>query len=153
WDVESGKVVARCRQTASRISALALSPDGQLLSAGNDDGHITVWSLPHSTTVAELNDGRAGIQSLAFGRSLRRRTSDQGEVGQPWVLGSGDGGSNVTIWDLERQRPLAYGRGSEHGVQALAFSPDGTTLASGGRGQPKLWDVAGGRLLLEFALQ
>ena len=45
---------------------------------------------------------------------------------------------------------MNYCRGSQYDVYALAFSPDGTTLASAGRGHAKLWDVATGRLLLNL---
>lgn len=55
---------------------------------------------------------------------------------------------------MAKSNTLAVGRGSLYDVTALAFSPDGTTLASGGRAQGdrnvRLWDAATGRLLLDL---
>jgi len=56
----------------------------------------------------------------------------------------------VIVWDLADKSPRTQIRGSYLDIQALAFSPDGATLASSGRGWPRVWDVATGQLLLEL---
>jgi WD40 repeat protein len=52
----------------------------------------------------------------------------------------------VLLWDLETQREKALLQGYRGPVAALAFSPDGRTLATGGFDRTvKLWDVEGAR--------
>ena len=46
-------------------------------------------------------------------------------------------------------RSICHGATASSEVLVLAFSPDGMTLASAGRGRAKLWDIASGRFLLE----
>jgi WD40 repeat protein len=67
-----------------------------------------------------------------------------------------DWGGTVQLWDLEAGKRSAILAGGEPGrriqVTNLAFSPDGTTLATlGGEDRRlRLWDVAGAKLLRAF---
>src|SRR5439155_10039536 len=105
-----------------------------------------VWPLPQGDPIILPPVRRRRILCLAFGPDCRRQEKDGGP---PWLLAAGDAGSTVTIWDLRARAPLTFCRSSHHDVHAVAFSPDGMTLASGGR-LTKLWDVASGRQLLNF---
>ena len=57
----------------------------------------------------------------------------------------------VRLFDVERRRERAVLRGHTGYPSALAFSPDGSTLASGSWDQTvRLWDVASGRERASF---
>jgi WD40 repeat protein len=79
-----------------------------------------------------------------------RRGAKENTGNENWLLAAGDAGGTVTIWDLDRNIPPTRCRGSAYGVHALVFSPDGMTLASAGRYEAKLWDIATGRSLLNL---
>jgi len=66
------------------------------------------------------------------------------------LLAAGSGGGTLTVWDWEKCLPISHCHGSSFDIFAVAFSPDGVTVASGGRYEAKLWDVATGRLLLNL---
>jgi WD40 repeat protein len=134
WDGKTGK---RLFQHAVSAKALAFSPDKAFLAAADDQGRVTIWSLPHGKHVDTIEATRMTIHCLAFGPDTR-------------LLAVGGSGGTLTVWDWRRQQPLSECRGSWWDVFAVTFSPDGTTLASGGRYEAKLWDVATGRLILEL---
>jgi WD40 repeat protein len=54
--------------------------------------------------------------------------------GGPFSVGKG--GSNVELWDRETGQRQPTLPGTEHHIWSLAFSPDGTKLAVGGRSAP-----------------
>jgi WD40 repeat protein len=89
------------------------------------------------------------ITGLTFGPDLHRSVTATNRPG--WVLAAGDSAGRITVWDL---RTFCHGGqflGSHFEVQAIAFSPDGMTLVSGGRTPNECWDLATGRSLLHLA--
>jgi serine/threonine protein kinase/WD40 repeat protein len=144
WEAEAGKVLQTIPHGALD---LAFSPDAGLLAAWDGDGNIMVWSMPDQAPVARLSAGRSPIRCVSFRRD-RSHGSRSGLAGSGWLVAAGDAGGTVTVWDLGTKALRTYCRGSHYGVNAVAFHPDGLTLASAGRRSVKVWDMATGRLLL-----
>jgi WD40 repeat protein len=147
WEGASGRVL---RQFDASAGALALSPDGSLVAAGSDEGEVTIWRISDSAQLPKIPASRVPIHSVAFCRdfvrSPRSPSPDHG-----WLLAAGDSGGNVTIWEVPAQRLRTRCPGAYYDRNALAFSPDGTLLASAGRGPFTLWDTAIGKLVFSAA--
>ncbi|MEU0031291.1 hypothetical protein [Streptomyces sp. NPDC006335] len=116
--------------------SLALRPDGRLL-------------VDFADQYATLPSGRLTGRALADGRQVTALAfSPDGSR-----LAVGDMSGHVTLWDGDLRTRLGIltgtsdttaARGDAEAVRALAFSPDGTTLAVGGQyGTLRLWDTAG----------
>jgi WD40 repeat protein len=148
WDGGTG---ALRHQFGDRATALAFSADGSLLATGDADGRITIRALATGATVATLQTGRVKIQCLAFGRDVRRGPAGAptpAHAGTGWLLASGDAGGTVVVWDLGAKGPMTFCHGSHYEIYGVVFAPDGSTLASCGRVDVRLWDITSGRLLL-----
>jgi serine/threonine protein kinase/WD40 repeat protein len=146
WDAATGEL----KQTLAHPAGdLEFSPDGRLLAAWDLEGTITVWSLPEAEPVATLRAGHMPVRCVAFGRDPLRRARP-GPAHEGWLLVAGDAGGVVTVWDLQTRQPRASCFGSAYIVYGLAISPDGMALASAGRNEAKVWDLATGRLLLDL---
>ena len=46
WDAENGKTIRQFEQADREVTAIALSPDGRLLAAGDEQGRLALWTLP-----------------------------------------------------------------------------------------------------------
>jgi serine/threonine protein kinase/WD40 repeat protein len=133
-DRASATVEHVLRGHEKEVQALAFSPDGKVLVAGDGAGAIKRWELA-GDKVSEPKPlaGTGGdVLCLAF--------DPQGK----W-LAAGGKGPGLRIWDKEWQLREQWQDEDEGPVQALAFSPDGKTLARGtiNNFEVKLWDVAG----------
>jgi WD40 repeat protein len=147
WDVTSQQPMGDpLTGQRGRVESLAFSPDGKTVASANDGDTILLWDVASRQTVGVLIGGLAGdwmLSSLAF--------SPDGKT-----LAAGSWGhGNIILWDVASRQPLGApltGQPDEDadcrvswatGVQSVAFSPDGKTLASGhGNGTITLWDVA-----------
>jgi len=116
---------------ASAIRSVALAADGSRAAAGFADGRTRVWDLRNPAASPRELAGAGIVGALAFqpGRGL---------------LASGSSDGAVRLWDLDSpEHPVASFAGAGKRVAAVAFSPDGNTLAAGlaNAGGALLWDV------------
>ena len=63
------------------------------------------------------------------------------------ILASGSGDETVKLWSIETGENIATLEGHPERITAIAFSPDGTTLASMAWRDIRLWDVKSGKIL------
>ena len=89
----------------------------------------------HRANPAPLENG-VPEESPSFGHDRRHRTL---------VASGGGDGTIIRLWDPATGQPIGEPLAPPWGVFGIAFSPDGTALASGGFFAPRLWDPATGQ--------
>ena len=126
WDVSTREQNATLKGHSGEVWSVAFTPDGTTLASGADDGTVKLWNVATQELIATL-EGHGNEVRLAF--------SPDGEF-----LVSGSNDNTVRLWDVTSRSTIAI----LEGTGPVAFSPDGTLIASGapwGGGTIKLWNV------------
>jgi RNA polymerase sigma factor (sigma-70 family) len=152
WDVMEAKKLRTLGETGDMVGCLTFSPDGKSLAYGR------------SRIGNEADTKTLRLMDVATGKELR---SFDGGGYVPAVCFSPDGATLaawhdmpdkhlVRLWDVATGRELCRYVGHQAGGWALAFSPDGKLIASGGGDVARrdnavhLWEAASGRLIRRF---
>jgi WD40 repeat protein len=129
--------------------AIAFSPDGKLLATGTDGGppNIHLWSLPDGEHVRDIDGFPYGTLAVAFspdGQTL----AVAGE--SLYTQGGADLARLYDVASGAELRSLPTTDGPY--VNSIAFSGDGTMVATGGyEGPVEVWLVSDGTLLTSIA--
>src|SRR5437867_2369631 len=126
------------------IALLLLTLSG---SIGYSAPSLTTRTLTTECKALELES--AG-QTGSAGRVLSIAFSPDGKI----IVAVGDLEDTIKLWDTTTGEQMRAPEGLTDGVNCIAFSPDGSLLASGlaiyGR-RPRVWDTASGKLLRSFS--
>ena len=116
-------------------------PDGKtLLSGGRNDLSSRPWTVP---AVRRRRASAHWSPNVPFLQRAQAFSPD----GLTLVVA---GGTQVTVWDVNRGVPVGSLPTGQGGLQSVAFSHDGTKLAAGYDAKVSVWDWPSRRLLHEF---
>jgi WD40 repeat protein len=136
WDINKGRMMRDFVGHPSQINSIAMSPDGRLLVSAGGSGAIDdtemglrVWDIETGRQVRHLADKEHLFQAVTFTEDGRS------------VVATG-GSSTIKSWDVLTWEPRPSASISHvTELSGVAFSADGTLLASRSEDGIRLWDT------------
>jgi cell division cycle protein 20 (cofactor of APC complex) len=130
WNASSGTIDLLCEadDEENNVTSISFMGDGTHVAIGNNNSKIELWDIARKTKVRTMGGHTARVSSLAWNNH---------------VLSSGSRDSSIINHDVRIQQHVASRlRGHEQEVCGLAWSPDGTQLASGANDNKCcIWDI------------
>jgi WD40 repeat protein/DNA-binding SARP family transcriptional activator len=146
WDAATGRRSRTLSGVRVPLEDVTFSPDGSRLAAGAGNGQAIVWDPRNGRRLVVLPSAVHGVgaATLRFSPDGTMLAADN-EIGDIW------------IWNVGSRRVLRTIRTS-YSPCGIAWSPDGTRLATGDCGthrssSARIWDVATGRSVFTTAPQ
>ena len=137
WDTARGRLRGEPIRFEAREIRLAFSADGKIL------GTLPIGGTSERLQLRDPSNGRE-LELLAAEPDSTARCFAFAPDGRALVTAGGP----VTIWGLGEDQAFRTLRGRTGLVRAIAYSPDGATIAAaGGDGSVPLWDAAVGASL------
>jgi WD40 repeat protein len=131
----SGQLIRALDSVKGEVYRVAFRPDGKMLASSGEDNYIRLWN-PDTGNLIQM------IQTPAPGSTIAWNPSGK-------ILSSGGVMDKIVrLWDVASGKQLGVLQGHTDQLDALAWSPDGRTLASSSADRTvRLWDPASGKLL------
>ena len=118
WDTTTGELLTTLIGHINSITSLAFSRNGTLLASASADGAIRFWNTETGDPIPTRITGHTKtVKAVTFFKDSS-------------TLATAAFNGIITFWDLETSAMIRQTVGHRDWLQAFAFSPDGTKLAS-----------------------
>lgn len=156
WDVTTGRETAKF-DGPRLVRAVVFSPDGKRVASGDEQAVISIWDAAEGVEIRKI-EMQALAESLSLAFSPDGKHLACAGAWNHFALGNmvlnlqgrvkvaGREGYFVLMWDVATGQEVRKFAGLRDNIKAVAFSPDGKSLAASSRdGRVVLWDASTGQ--------
>ena len=127
WDVQKRRIVTQFEGDSTSVYTVKFSPDGKVLAGAGYDGEIHLWKVENWERLGVLTIG-----STIFTISFSPDSSTLASTGY----------GSVSLWEVGSGEKIATLAEHTGWVNAVAFSPNGSALITGGDDATlRIWDI------------
>eukprot|EP00842_Homolaphlyctis_polyrhiza_P001800 jgi/Hompol1/2620/HPOL_002982-RA len=126
-------------QNHAKVISAAFHAGTNLVSVGFDSGVFGIWELPDFTNIHTLSISQKKVNTVAINPSGEWLAFGCSKLGQ------------LLVWEWQSESYILKQQGHQHDMNAIAYSPDGQFIATGGDdGKLKLWNTQTGFCFVTF---
>ena len=130
---KSGEVKYKIKKHTDWVTAVAFSPNGQLLATADRNGGISIWDPDNAQELFTLAGHKSAVTSLSW-RSDSKLLASSSEDGR------------IKLWEMQEGKQAKSWTAHDPGVLCVSYSPDGHLVTCGRDNAVTLWEGNGNKL-------
>ncbi len=141
WDLTNGNKVSTFKRNEARVWSVAFVGDGSKFAASSHDWKTALWDVAAPGTPLHVFEGhKSAAQVVAYAQTPRGP-----------VIATGGADKRIKLWHAETFKLLRTYRGHRDFVNHIAFSQDGSRMASASiNGNIRVWSTKSRKLYRSY---
>src|SRR5439155_7243133 len=133
YSTKTGEVQHKIKKHTDWVTAVAFSPNGEMLASADRNGGISIWDPDNAQELYTL----PGHKSAVTGLSWR---------GDSKLLASSSEDGTVKVWEMKEGKQVKSWNAHSSGAMSVNYSHDGKVVTCGRDNSVIVWDSNGGKV-------
>ncbi len=133
WNTHTSELIKTLIAHTASVRSVVFSPDGNTIASGSEDKTIRLWNTHTGELIKTFKGHVENVNTVAFSPDGNTIASGSGRL--VYLGGPEDSGTcvgqEIRLWNSNTGELIKTLTGHTSIVNSVAFSPDGSTIASG----------------------
>jgi WD40 repeat protein len=132
YSTKTGELQHKIKKHTDWVSAVAFSPNGQMLASADRNGGISLWDPDSAQELFTLAGHKSAVTSLSWRADSK-------------LLASSSEDGTVKLWEVQEGKQVKSWTAHSAGVLCVSYARDGHLVTCGRDNAVVLWDANGGK--------
>ena len=133
FSTKTGELQHKIKKHTDWVTAVAFSPNGQMLATADRNGGISLWDPDNAQELFTLAGHKSAVTALSW-------------RGDSKLLASSSEDGTVKLWEMQEGKQFKSWSAHGPGVLCVNYSHDGRLVTCGRDNNVILWDANGGKI-------
>jgi WD40 repeat protein len=133
FSTKTGELQHKIKKHTDWVTAIAFSPNGQMLATADRNGGISIWDPDNAQELFTLAGHKSSVTVLSW-------------RGDSKLLASSSEDGTVKLWEMQEGKQFKNWNAHGPGALCVNYSHDGRLVTCGRDNNVTLWDANGGKV-------
>jgi len=132
FSTKTSELQHKIKKHTEWVTAIAFSPNGQMLASADRNGGISVWDPDNAQELFTLGGHKSAVTFLSW-------------RGDSKLLASSSEDGTVKTWEMKEGKQVKSWNAHAGGVESVSYAYDGRLVSCGRDNAVAIWNASGGK--------